>query len=335
MSQRRGMPTAKAIGLGLAVVGLVSACDGDPKNVTPPPVAGLSVSKAAPTGDGQAGQVQQALLNALRVVVLDDGNPKAGETVDWSGTGTNASFNPSSATTDANGIATTIWTLPQESGTRTATATVSGAAGSPLGFTAIGVPDAPAAIQLVSGNGQAGGVGTVADDRLTVKVVDQYGNGVSGVQVDWIATSGFPVIPSVSTTGSNGEADIIMGYGTEARIPITIDALVPGLGSVRFNALAGILVTVDLSGATPQGFTPSQLNVGVDEFVVWKWVSGAGGFSHNVIPDGFIPTPSGSPTDGPHTYVYQFSVAGNFPYYCITHGGAGGVGMSGLVSVGP
>jgi len=331
MSQRKGMPTAKAIGLGLALVGLVSSCgDGDPKDVTPPPVDGLQVLKAAPTGDGQGGQVQQALLNALRVVVLDDGDPKEGETVDWAGTGTNSSFNPSSSTTDVDGIATSTWTLAQEAGTQTASATVSGAAGSPLGFSAIAVPDVPAAIQLVSGNGQAGGVGTFSPDRLTVKVVDQYGNGVSGVQVDWIATAGFPVIPSVSSTGSNGEADILLGFGSNARVPITINAVVQGLGSVTFNAIAGILVTVE---NLPAGFTPSQLSVGIGEFVVWKW--GPTAVSHNVVPDGLIPTPSGNPTSGPHTYVYQFSVAGNFPYYCIVHGGAGGVGMSGLVSVGP
>jgi plastocyanin len=331
MSQDPNVTTVRAIALAAVLVGFVSACgDGEPKNTNPPPVTGLTVAKAVPSGDNQSGRVQEALLATLQVVVLEDGNPKVGATVAWTGTGTNPSFNPASSTTDANGLANTEWTLPQEAGTQIASATVSGAAGSPLGFSAIGQPDAPAAIALVSGNGQAGGVGTIAAEQLKVKVVDQYGNGVSGVQVDWIATSGFPVIPSTSTTGTNGEAEIILGYGTNARIPIAINAIVQGLGSVTFNALAGILVTVE---NLPGGFTPSQLNIGVGEYVVWKW--GPQAFSHNVVPDGIIPTRSGSPTDGPNTYVYQFSVAGNFPYYCQVHGGSGGIGMSGIVSVGP
>ncbi len=335
MSQRQGMTTAWLGALGLVLAGMTAGCgDGDPKNVTPPPIAGLSVAKAAPTGDNQTGQVQNALLNALRVVVLDDGNPKAGAAVNWVGTGTNGSFNPAFGATDADGIASTVWTLPEEAGAQTGSATVTGAAGSPVSFSAVGRPGAPAAIQLVSGNAQAGGVGTIADEQLKVEVVDQYGNGVSGVQVDWIITSGFPIIPSVSTTGTNGEAEIIMAYGNDARIPITINAAVQGLGSVTFNAIAGILVTVDnFTPPSTGGFTPSQLSIGVGENVVWKW--GPTAFSHNVVPDGVIPTRSGNPTDGPHTYVFQFSVAGNFPYYCEVHGAAGGVNMSGLVSVGP
>ena len=67
--------------------------------------------------------------------------------------------------------------------------------------------------------------------------------------------------------------------------------------------------------------------------MVWKWDPTA--VAHNIVPDGVIPTRSGNPEDGPNTYVYQFTVDGNFPYYCQVHGGPGGLGMSGIVSAGP
>ena len=98
MSQHPSLTTAKAIVLAAVLVGFVSACgDGEPKDIMPPPVTGLSVAKALPSGDGQSGPVQEALLAALQVVVLEDGNPKVGATVNWAGTGTNPSFNPGSS----------------------------------------------------------------------------------------------------------------------------------------------------------------------------------------------------------------------------------------------
>jgi plastocyanin len=318
--------TRLASGSAVALALLVAACGGDPKGPPPPPPSGLSVSKAAPTGDGQVGSVQTALANALRIVVLNDGNPEPGAAVNWNGSGTAAAFNPASGTTDANGLATTTWTLPQESGTPTAQAEVSGASGSPVVFSATARPGAATSMALVSGNAQAGGIGLPADDPLVVAVTDQYGNGVSGVDVTWVVTQGFASVPGVTQSGTNGEAPAIVVYGQLTGL-ITVTATVAGLGAVQFNLIAGHLITVQNNQ-----FVPSQLNISqANAYVVWKWTPDAR--NHNVTPDLIAPTSSGTPTDGPHTYVFQFTSAANYAFYCIIHGGPGGQGMSGLISV--
>lgn len=323
MRQRTGLTSVLAVALGL----LVAACGGDPKGPPPPPPSGLSVSKAVPTGDGQTGLVQTALANALRIVVLNDGNAEAGVAVNWSGSGTAAGFNPAAGTTDANGIASTTWTLPQEAGTPTAQVDVSGASGSPVVFSATARPGAATGVALVSGTGQAGGVGLPADDPMVVVVTDQYGNGISGVDVTWAVTQGFASVPTVTQSGTNGRAEAIVVYG-QLTGPITVTATVAGLGSVPFDLIAGHLITVQNNQFVPSQLTISSL---LNAYVVWKWTPEAR--NHNVMPDLIAPIRSGDPTDGPHTYVFQFTARANYAFYCIVHGGPGGQGMSGLVSV--
>jgi len=322
---RHGTRLASVSAVALAL--LVTACGGDPKGPPPPPPGGLSAAKAAPTGDGQIGPVQAPLANPLRIVVLNDGIPESGVSVNWSGLGTAATFNPPSGTTDANGIASSTWTLPQEAGTATAQADVSGASGSPVVFTATGRPGAATGVALVSGSGQAGGVNLLADDPLVVLVTDQYGNGVSGVAVTWVVTQGFASVPTVTQSGTNGRAEAIVRYGALTG-PVTVTATVAGLGSTPFNLIAGHLITVQNNEFVPSQLTISSL---ANAYVVWKWTPTAR--NHNVVPDLLAPTPSGNPTDGPHTYVFQFTARANYAFYCIVHGGPGGQGMSGLISV--
>ena len=325
MGHGKRLAPVSAVALAL----LVAACGGDPKGPPPPPPSGLSASPAAPSGNGQIGPVQAPLASPLRIVVLNDGNPEAGVSVNWSGLGTAATFNPPSGTTDTNGIASSTWTLPQEAGTATAQADVSGALGSPVVFTATGRPGAATGIALVSGSGQAGGVDLLSDDPLVVLVTDQYGNGVSGVNVTWVVSQGFASVPTVTQSGTNGRAEAIVRYG-QVTGPITVTATVSGLGSIPFNLIAGHLITVQNNEFVPSQLTISSL---LNAYVVWKWTPGAR--NHNVMPDliALGPTRSGDPTDGPHTYVFQFTARANYAFYCIIHGGPGGQGMSGLISV--
>ena len=311
----------------VALTLLVAACGGDPKGPPPPPPSGLSASPAAPSGDGQIGPVQAPLASPLRIVVLNDGDPEAGVSVNWSGLGTAATFNPPSGTTDANGIASSTWTLPQEAGTATAQADVSGVS-TPVMFTATGRPGAATGIALVSGTTQAGGLGLPADDPLTVLVTDQYGNGVSGVNVAWEVTQGAATVPLVTQSGTNGQANANVIYGQVSLIPIKVTATVSGVGSVTFDLISGHLVSVeDVVGGSPR-FFPDNLSINRGAYVVWKWAADAR--NHNVVPNGIFPTRSGNPTDGPNTYVFQFTVSANYAYFCETHVG---VGMTGLISV--
>jgi plastocyanin len=67
--------------------------------------------------------------------------------------------------------------------------------------------------------------------------------------------------------------------------------------------------------------------------VTWHWPSGSLG--HNVVADdGLNPDGSGALADGEHTYSFTFTTPGTYRYYCANHGGANGIGMSGIVIVG-
>jgi plastocyanin len=77
-------------------------------------------------------------------------------------------------------------------------------------------------------------------------------------------------------------------------------------------------------------FSPRNVTVGQGERVTWMNTSG----SHNVVFDdgSFTAPPSDDPSNW--TRFRDFNVApGTYGYYCVLHGGPGGVGMSGTVTV--
>jgi len=96
--------------LGVAVtVALGAACTNTGGPITPPPVV---VQKGpSPSGDGQVGVVAAALPLPLRVTVTLVGQPHRGDVVTWATSGTGASVSPTQSITDANGLATTSWTV--------------------------------------------------------------------------------------------------------------------------------------------------------------------------------------------------------------------------------
>ena len=126
------MPRIHPALAALAVTAMLGACSSDDGgNPTT-----LSVAKTATaSGDAQNGTAGIALTNPLRVAVSDGGILADGETVTWATT-SGGSLSPATSTTDVNGVATTIWTLGPGGGAQTATATVAGASGSPVTFTA-------------------------------------------------------------------------------------------------------------------------------------------------------------------------------------------------------
>jgi len=52
------------------------------------------------------------------------------------------------------------------------------------------VADAPSSLQKISGDGQSAPVNDELPEPLVVRVVDQYGNGVTGVTVEWRTCDG-------------------------------------------------------------------------------------------------------------------------------------------------
>ena len=118
----------------VATAFLLTACGAGADAGGPNPPL-LAIAKASPSGDNQTGTPGQALAAPIRIAAARGGTPEAGIMVTWTASGT-GSFAPASGVTDGNGIASAVWTLGQEAGAQNAQAAVSGAAGSPLIFTA-------------------------------------------------------------------------------------------------------------------------------------------------------------------------------------------------------
>lgn len=315
-------PLVMGLGIGVA------ACGGGGGNTTPSTTA---IAKASASGDGQTGVVGQALAQPLKVVVTDGGTASAGMTVTWSTTAAGASLNPTSAMTDANGIASSVWTLGTVAGAQPATASLSGATGSPVGFSATATSDGALALSKGEGDNQTAEVATQLATALQAKASDEFGNGVPGVNVVWAATGATVSAPAVPTDAS-GISAVNVTLGNTVG-PITITATAAGLtGSpLTFNATASAQVPVPTAAAVTVGndfFTsvhnstsnPAVDTVAVGGTVTWTWTN-TGGISHSVQSLG---TPGFSSSqilsgDG-KTYRFTFTAPGVYQYDCAVHG---------------
>ena len=116
----------------VSLLGIISACGGGGTG----PATGPVVSKADPSGDGQAGRAGAVLPGPLRVIVTDGGKPVAGTAVTWQVVSGGGSVSPATGSSDASGIATATVTLGSAAGEMKLRANAAGAAGGPLPFSA-------------------------------------------------------------------------------------------------------------------------------------------------------------------------------------------------------
>jgi plastocyanin len=325
-------PRTLCVPLCLAAAILALGCGGGGGDAGTPPSTTAIAKAATNSGDAQNGTVGQPLGNALRVLVTEGGTPSSGVTVSWSTSATGGSVDPTSAPTDADGIASTTWTLGTVSGTQSAQATLGGATGSPVAFSATAAPGAAMTLSKAGGDNQTGELNTALTVPLQAKAADQFGNGVAGVNVNWSAVGGDVSSGTVATDVSGISAVGVTLGGTAG--PVTIIATAGSLAGspLTFNATATNAPppTTTIS-VVNNAFNPASLTVGAGATVTWSWAPTAQ--DHNVVPDGTVPTTSGNFADGPHTYQFKFDNPGTYRYYCANHGGPGGFGMSGVIIV--
>ena len=191
------------------LIAVAAGCGGD--NGSGPPPEDPLVIQRAPTssGDGQTGTVGEALASGLRVVITRASVPESGVVVDWA-TGDGGSLAPPTSSTDADGIATSTWTLGPAAGTQTATATADGADGSPVSFTATAEDDAPppppppppaATIQVLG----PGGGNRFEPTQVTIQ---------AGETVEWVWPAGsldHNVVPDPGQTGPTSSGSLADG----------------------------------------------------------------------------------------------------------------------------
>jgi plastocyanin len=232
----------------LSIFGLTTSGCGETGDgiVTPPPpvvpVVTMSAEPAA-SGDAQSGTVATTLPLPLRVVVDSDGSPQAGVTVTWQSS--SGALAPTSSVTDAEGLATTMWTLDTVSGGKTASAAVAGAEGSPVTFSATALAGPATIIEKMAGDSQAVAANRPPFNPLLVRFLDQYRNRVEGRTVTWSVESG-PLTILSSNPMTNGDGVSLAVVGTQRT---------PGGGLVRV-ALNGATLAVDftLTVGPPEAF---------------------------------------------------------------------------------
>jgi plastocyanin len=310
----------------LLLTGL-SACGGGDSGGPPPSILTL----AASSGNAQRDTVGNTLVDDL-VVRLDlDGTPQAGQQVSW--TAVSGTIADEVSTTDAQGLASTTWTLGTVSGSQVVRASASGAQGSPIIFQATALAGPPATLLRQAGNSQTADVRTPLPLPLQVRIVDAFANPVPSVAVTWQVTQGTATLVSPTTTSSSGIASTSVSLGSIAgAVTIKASAVVASGSPVVFSAVARALPTAITFQVVNSRFSPLIDTLAVGGTVSWVWSSTA--VDHNVLSTGTPSFPSlTAVTNAPFTYgPITFGAAGVYRFFCSEHGTPTG-GMNAVVIV--
>jgi plastocyanin len=204
------------------------ACGDDGGGPGPPPGTLTRVA-----GDSQVGTAGQPLGTVLSVIARDAANsPQPGIAVTWAAAIGGGTVNPASATTGADGRATTTRTLGPNAGTQTTTASRSGLP--TVTFTAIAQIQGATQIQANGGAPQTDTVLSTLATPLSVLVRNHLNAAVQGVIVTFTATGGDSVIgatrgtTALDTTDAGGVASVIRKLGPTAGTR-AVQATVTGL----------------------------------------------------------------------------------------------------------
>jgi plastocyanin len=292
-----------------------AACSSDDGGGNPNDPDPVIAKTATNSGDAQTASITETLTDDLRVLVTLNGDPVEGTDVTWAVSANGGSIAPVTATTGADGIAVGEWTFGTKSGVFTATATLAGATGSPVSFTATAQAGAPSQFSILSGNNQTGAVGTDFGEPLEVEMLDEHDNPVAGETVNWTVTTGTADLSALSSvTSAAGEASITASFGAVPGAIVIEAAPTNALPARNFDATAQPLPTAITISVQNNFFSPKVDTVAVGGTVTWSWV----GSDHNVTPDAALPTASGTHNAG-FTYDFLFAAPGTYIYHCTNH----------------
>ena len=196
---KRNALLRRSAALALALFA-AAACDGGTTGPAEP------ASLVAMTAVTQSAVVASPVPVPPAVRVSDNaGRGLAGVRVAFAVTGGGGTVTASSLT-DAGGVAVAAgWTMGTAAQENQLTASVDGVP--PVVFHATAAPRQAAALQKAGGDGQSGAVATSLADSIDVRVVDEFGNGVPGMSVNFTASGGLLTATRV-TTGAQGHARV-------------------------------------------------------------------------------------------------------------------------------
>ena len=243
---------------------------GSPVTFTSTAMPGNAAGITKVQGDNQSGSPGTTLALPLIVEVRDElGNPIADRPVTWVlGTG-GGSVSAENTPTNAEGRATTVWTLGPAIGANTVNAVVSGVG--TVTFNATATAGSPSAansdVSVAPPNIPIGGQSTI-----TVVVRDGSNNPVSGASVSVAASgSGNSITPASASTGANGVATFTFSSTVAETKTITATA-----GGVTLNDQPTITVQKTASAVEIMDDEPDPSTVGEPISVEFR-VRGSGG----------------------------------------------------------
>ncbi|MEO8201696.1 MAG: hypothetical protein ABI679_14300 [Gemmatimonadota bacterium] len=320
--------------------GMATACGGGGDNGgNPNPSPNVIEKTASNSGEAQVGTVGSVLANPFCVRVSKDGASVVDAPVTWATVG--GSMSPTSAPSTFDGSSCSTLTLSQTSGAYTASASLTGASGTPVVFHATANPGAPTQLQEAGGDGATAQINTSLP--VTARVADQFGNGIGNFAVAFAVTSGNATVApaTIGTTPGTGNAAATVTLGATPGA-ITVSATSTGLtGSPLTFHITSIVpppppTAITINVNNPGSFSPSVDTVAAGGTVTWTWTGTL--TQHSVTstgPTSFVSDPAGI-TSGPHSYgPITFNTPGTYFYYCEVHGSPGNppAGMSGRIVV--
>ncbi|MFZ0478716.1 MAG: Ig-like domain-containing protein [Terriglobales bacterium] len=267
-------------------------------------VYGLLPYLTIASGNNQTAPVLGTLSTPLQILATSaSGQPQSGITVSFSDGNKGGTFNPSSATTNSSGIASTTYTLPKKSGVYSLTATATDY----TAVTAIETAAPLAAVRLISARGakQTGAAGAILPNPVIAQARDKYDNPVPGLTVSFSANKNGVVTPSSTATNAEGWAIASLQLPTTVTT-VKVSAKTAGLPAAGFPeySVAGPAASITVStgnnqSAQPGAILPQTLSVVVaDQYgnpvsgaIVSFSDGGAGGHFSN-------PNPQSTPASG-------------------------------------
>ena len=236
---------------------------------TATPGGAAGVNKVS--GDNQSAQAGTELRDPLVVRVLDaEQNPIPNRAVTWIVTGGGGSVSQENTTTNAQGEASTRWTLGPAAGPNSVNAVVSGVGTATFNATGTAGTVSPSNSSVTAAPGTiAAGSGT---STVTVTVRDGSNNPVGGVSVSLVSSgSGNTINPASASSNSNGVATFTFSSTVAESKLITAVA-----GGVTIDDQATITVNQASSIVEITSDEPDPSTVGTAITVEFT-VTGAGG----------------------------------------------------------
>ncbi len=186
----------------------VNGLSGAPVSFAATVEAALPASAVLVQGGGQTAVAGQQLALPIVVEFRDAyNNPAVGQGVNWAVTGGAGTLTGTSTISDAQGRATTLWTLGYQIGPGHALqAQIGGAA---VTATATGTLPAGSTLTIASGDGQFGLAGQSLNAAMGVRVRTGSGQDLANVPISWAVTSGGGTVSQGTTvSGANGIASV-------------------------------------------------------------------------------------------------------------------------------